>query len=88
MGLWSLRPETGLGWALWSACLAVQLLAVVAIVREVRGRRINGWDVVALLFVTVGGPGPALAFLAVHAFLERRAIRKERSATAPAARAL
>lgn len=87
MGFYSLRPESGLGWALWVAGLAVQLLAVVAVIREARERRVNGWDVAALAFVILGGPGAAFAFLMMHAFLERRAIRKERQAIARATRA-
>jgi len=71
-------PETGSGWLLWCVLWAVQAGAVAVIVRNVRGRTVNGWDVTAFLFVVLAGPGAALLFLLVHDVRVSRASRHAR----------
>lgn len=76
MPFWFVLPETGAGWVFFLLSWAIQGLAVRVVVRDVRGRRLSGWDVAAVVFVVVAGPGAAGAFLAAHGVLERRADRR------------
>ncbi|WP_460847387.1 hypothetical protein [Nocardioides ultimimeridianus] len=76
MMFWTLRPESWVGWALMALSAAITVYALVVIARDARRRRFNGWDLAALAFVGLGGPGAALAFVAAHDFFELRARRK------------
>lgn len=76
MTFWTFRPETWVGWTLMMLGAAVMIYALFAIIRDVRRRTFGGWDLAAIAFVVVGGPGAALAFVAAHDFLELRARRK------------
>lgn len=78
--LWMRLPETGSGWVFWCALWALQLWAAAVIVRDMQSRPTSGWDVAALGFVTVGGPGAAGAFLLVHDLRDRRTTRRRKVA--------
>lgn len=86
MSFYSPLPESSFGWAMWGLGIAVQVFAVYAIVRDVRGRRVNGWDVAAFAFIVALGPGAAMAFLAAHAIMERLELRRQRRAFTAAGR--
>lgn len=73
---WTLRPETWVGWALMVLGAAITVYALVVVVRDARRRRFNGWDLAAIAFVALGGPGAALAFVCAHDFFELRARRR------------
>lgn len=66
MSFWSARPDTVLGWALWGLAVGLVVVALVTIRRDTRGRKVTGWDGLAVAFVVVGGPGAAFVFLAVY----------------------
>lgn len=70
-------PGSAFGWTFLVLGAAVQVYAVLTILRDVRGRRITAWDVAALAFVVVLGPCAALIFVSVHGVLEDRGRRKD-----------
>lgn len=80
MSLWSLRPDTLLGWVSWALAAWLVVLAVVVVARDTRGRKVTGWDGLTVAFVVVGGPGAAFLFLAVYWALAGRADRRTRRA--------
>ncbi|WP_157537524.1 hypothetical protein [Nocardioides sp. Root190] len=82
MFFWFETPESGAGWVLWSALLAVQLWAVIIVIRDVRGSKLNAWHIAALAFLVIAGPGGTLMFLLAHGLLERRDRRKAQAAAA------
>ncbi|GAA3538203.1 hypothetical protein [Nocardioides daeguensis] len=80
MPFWSLRPDTTLDWALWTLGAAFVVLTVMVIARDTRGRKVTGWDGLAVAFVVLGGPGAAFLFLSVYWVLAGRADRRARRA--------
>ena len=78
MSLWSSHPTTALGWAQWSLAAGLVVVAVLTIRRDTRGRRVTGWDGLAVAFVVLGGPGAAFLFLSVYWVLAGRADRRAR----------
>lgn len=74
--LWTFHPATWVGWTLMALGAALMVYALVIIIRDLRRRAFGGWDLAAITFVLVGGPGAALAFVAAHDFLQLRARRE------------
>lgn len=59
---------------------AIQIRATVVILRDVRGRKVNAWDIVALAFVILLGWLAACYFLMAHSFFKARGRAKDRRA--------
>jgi hypothetical protein len=52
--------------------IALQVAAVVAIIRDSRGRTFGGWDVAALILVILAGPFAAVVFLLARGLVRLR----------------
>jgi hypothetical protein len=76
MSFWSLRPDSTVGWMLWTLAAAFVVVTVVVIARDTRGRKVTAWDGLAVAFVVLGGPGAAFLFLSVYGVLAGRADRR------------